>query len=648
MKNFRNLLCLMVVSAITLFGCNGNDTTSSGADSANNQFEAGVYTGVGSGNNGEVKVSVEFSETEILSVTIVEHRETEDLIGPVIERIPGAIVNNQSLAIDAVAGATNASNAVLDAVADAVTQAGGDAEALKVKDENDGNTVAEVEEITTDVVVVGGGASGSAAALAATEAGANVVLLEKAPGVSGAGTKAGVLFASNSSLQVEAGKEVDKEWLFDQYMEASLFSANARLVRNIIEESSETVDWLIENGVNLNLLDSGHGAQFSHVGMPTTAHGYADGGTVAITTLHEEIVQNGGTVMYETPGEELIFDESGKVSGVVAKTVDGKILHIKADSVVLSTGGFGGNDEMMEEYFGEKAGNGLIGTSTGDGLEMAWSAGAAEKGTNVAQFFGMSYETEAKNKMENSSELTEFVRHPLLFVNNTGKRFTNEEVAYESVAIATALYEQPDGEGYIIFNQSIVDEVALKSLATVFDDRWGHLYGQGVSYVESGHLKDLDQSAEENRTPKDFSPVIEDAVNAGVAFKANSIEELAQMLGMDYLVDEVANYNEMCAEGEDTQFFKDSKYLNNLEEGPFFAVKIKTRVLSTLGGVAIDENIQAINANGEPIENLWVTGADAGGLYGSNYVVFEGGTLGFAYTSGRIAGLNAATNAQAK
>jgi fumarate reductase flavoprotein subunit len=119
---------------------------------------------------------------------------------------------------------------------------------------------------------------------------------------------------------------------------------------------------------DLALLDAGQGAQYSHVGMPTTAHGYMDGGVVALKTIHEKVKSYGGQVMYETPGESLIKDANGKITGVVAKKADGTELRINAKSVVLATGGFGGNEEMMKAEFGEKAGTGLIKTATGDGV----------------------------------------------------------------------------------------------------------------------------------------------------------------------------------------------------------------------------------------------------------------------------------------
>ena len=400
----RTLCCMALAAAVALGGCQSGtqqagqtqaaaetetervsqsetsqqEETSGGQEDGSGAagYKEGVYTAQAKGNNGDVKVEVEFSPDAIVKVTVTDHQETPGLSDPAIEKIPQRIVDGQTLNVDAVSGATNTSNAILEAVADCVTQAGGDAEGLKAK-EAQSNTA--VEEMDADVVVVGGGASGSGAALAAAGKGAKVVLLEKAAGVSGAGTMAGVMFADHSSLQKEAGKEVDTQWLYDQYITDSNYNANAALVTKVISESSATVEWLMENGVRLTLLDAGYGAQYNHKGMPTTAHGYADGGSAAIQTLHQRIEELGGQVLYETPGEELLFDAQGKVAGVAARKADGTTLNIHAKSVILATGGFGGNKEMMEEYFGGKAGTGLVGTATGDGLKMAamWPSGSA-------------------------------------------------------------------------------------------------------------------------------------------------------------------------------------------------------------------------------------------------------------------------------
>lgn len=619
--------------------------TACGSDKASGEkvsYKAGTYTASSSGNNGDVTVEVTFTEDKIDKVVIKEHKETEGLCETPFERIPEAIVSGQTLAVDTVTGATNTSNAVLKAVEDCVVQAGQDPEALKTSSES--AQEAEVVDMSCDVVVVGAGAAGSAAALKASEAGAKVILIEKAPKLSGAGTMAGVMFATESKMQQEADKTVDEEWLYEQFIGDSSYYANSRLVTSIIQESSDTVDWLVDNGMNLTLLDAGYGSQYAHVGMPTTAHGYVDGGTAAIQGLVDKIIEYGNEVMFETEGKDLIKNEDGTVGGVIATTADGKELHIKAGSVVLATGGFGGNSEMMTETFGEKSGTGLVATATGDGIKMAWEAGAAELGTDVAQWFGMKYGPEAK-EMENSRDLTNLVRNPLLFVNNKGQRFGNEEEAYESAALGTMMYNQPDGEMYIILTQSMIDEVAEKGLAEVFVDRWGHMYGNNIQYMEAGHASNIDEMTDAWRAPKDYTATIEDAIKCGVAFKGESIEELAKQLNMEHLVEEVNRYNELCAAGEDVDFHKDPKFLDPIKDSTVYAVSVKLRCLGTLGGVAINEDIQAIDAKGEAIPNLYVAGADAGGLYGNNYVVFEGGTLGFAYTSGKMAGANAAANA---
>ena len=635
-------LVLSIVMSLSVVGCSNAKTNEGGGEGSSNIYKAGKYTATATGNNGDIKVEVEFNESSIVGVSVVETKETEGLGDVAIDKVISQIVDGQTLAVDVVSGATNSCNALLEAVEKCATEAGGNIDSLKTKVES--NSEAKVEEIETDVVVVGAGAAGSLAALSASNNGANVVLLEKAGTVSGAGTMAGGLFSADSNQQKESGREVDKEWLYEQYIGDSSYYANARLVTRIIDEAGETVNYLEENGVNLKLMESGANGQYAHKDMPATIHYYQDGGSVAIQTLHDKLTENGGQVLYETPGEELIFDKDNKVVGVVAKKADGTTLRINAKSVVLATGGFGGNAEMMTEVFGEKAGTGLIGTATGDGLEMAWSAGAAELGTDVAQWFGMKYGAEAK-QMENSRKLTELVRNPLLFVNINGERFGNEEEAYESAALGTMMYNQPNGQMYVILNDKTIQEVAEKGRANVFADKFAHLYGNGYTYVEGGHEKDIDASCEEERTPYDYSATMEDAVNCGVAIKASSIEELAEAINAPYLVEEVKNYNEMCANGEDIQFHKDSKYMYSLEEGNFYAVKVDLRCLGTLGGVKINEDIQAVDNNNNPIDNLYVAGSDAGGMYGNNYVMFEGGTLGFAYTSGRLAGENAAKNA---
>jgi fumarate reductase flavoprotein subunit len=211
------------------------------------------------------------------------------------------------------------------------------------------------------------------------------------------------------------------------------------------------------------------------------------------------------------------------------------------------------------------------------------------------------------------------------------------------------LYEQPGGMAWVIFNQDTVDTVKQKGFIALADV-YGKWKNNPQKYMEFNEPVDTKILNEWQETPYDLQPFLEEGVKAGEVFKGSSFEELGQKAGMDKQTFDISmkKYTEMTANGKDTQFFKNPKYLYKLDKGPYYAMKITTRMLGTIGGVKINENIQAVNAKDKPIPGLWVAGSDAGGMYGNSYTMFEGGTLGFAYNSGRIAGENAAKNALGK
>lgn len=614
---------------------------------AQGAYQAGTYTAKGAGKNGDVAVEVVFSADKLESVTVKEHEETAGIADPAIEKIPAAIVTGQTLAVDAVAGATITGDAILAAVEDCVNQAGGDVAALKAN-------VVEVpkgdsEEVTADVVVVGGGAAGTAAALAAAEAGKQVLLIEKTASPMGAGTFAGVLFATDSTLQKEANKTVDPQWVYDQFMVTSQFHANGALLANVIAKSGSTVDWLVSNGVKLNLLDPGHGGVIGHLGNPTTAHGYDEGGVAAITHLHEVITQKGGQVRYETTGQELLV-ENGAVTGVKAVKADGGELTIHAKSVVIATGGFAGSQEMTREIFGDvNYGNPVVRSNTGEGIRMAWAAGAA-RGIVIPQNYGINPDFSAASdelkKTENYAALSQAFGSPVLLVNKQGTRFTNEaDVVLEAAHGAEALRSVQGGEIYAVLDQGILDQLAQGG-ANALVDRYSIFQGNNQRYIEGGKQVDTDQRYADSLVPKDTTAAMAKAVEEGIVIKADTIEELAQKLGMSKLTATMTRYNELCRAGVDSDMYKDAIYMDELANGPYYAVKYKyVNYLGTLGGVEVDETLRAVDADGAPIANLWVAGADASGAYGNAYVPFEGGTLGFAYNTGRIAGEMAAANA---
>lgn len=625
------------------------ETTTVNETQAEGIFTAGTYTGTGNGRNGIVEVKVELDSSKIINVEITGHTETEGIAEPALEKIPQRIIEQQSLGVDVVSGATITSNAILEAVADCIKQAGGDVEALSTKQVIDeGNK--EVEETEADVVVIGAGAAGSAAALSAIQNNKKVILLEKTPQPMGAGTLAGGMFAADSKLQKESGQEVDKGWLYEQYMNASEGYMNSILVRRIIDESGATVDWLMENGMQLNLVDAGSGSSYNHIGMPTTLHGYAEGGTVAITKLVGVFEESGGEVRWSTPATDLIV-ENGTVTGVIAQKEDGSELRIKAKSVIIATGGFGGNEEMLKKYIGESYTMGEVLQNTGDGIQMAWKAGADKYGTEVTHYFWETFKGEEIGALagvlgDDWFSLTDWTMFPNLRVNALGQRFSDETNVSLFAIHGAELAMQPGQIEYVILDDSVLQAVAENGVS-VIEDQYAKWIGDEQFYMEFNEPNSTDAYYAAQHTPTDFRPIFDSVLKSGVVFKANTIEELAGELGMkpEVLKASVDQYNGAIASGKDEQFFADTSRLVEIKEGPYYAIKFCARNLSTLGGIRINENMEVLDKDFQVIEGLYAAGADAGGMYGKAYVDFEGGTLGFAYTSGRLAGIHASEHA---
>lgn len=609
-------------------------------------FEAGTYTGIGTGKNGNVEVEVEFSSKEIVSVKVVNHSETEGIADAAIEGLPEKIVSSQSTGVDAISGATMMSDAIKQAVEDCVVQAGGDLEKVKEVKETTSNN--EVEEVTTDIVVVGAGAAGTAAALAGVDNGAKVILLEKTATPMGAGTVAGGMFAADSQEQKDKNATVNKEWLYNKYVEASDGFMNSLLVRKIIDEAGPTVDWLEKNGCDFNLSDAGTGGGFNHIGAPATLHGYNEGGTVAINNLIKSFEEKGGEVRFSTPATDIIKDDNGNVVGVNATKADGSKLKVNAKSVIIATGGFGGNDEMLKEHLGDSYTKGEIAQNTGDGIKMAWEAGADEEGAGVAQYFWEKTSDEETAKLMDAvgddwygiNNLTKF---PNLRVNKLGKRYTDETGVTLYSIHGAQLSMQPDQTEYVIVDSNMLNKIKESGTAAI-EEQFGKWKDDPQFFMEFNEPNSTAEFLEEEHTPVDYAEFFDKLLGTGVVFKSDSLEGLAKEMGVDEktFMSSVGQYNNSIKSGKDELFFSDTSRLISLEEGPYYAIKFVARNLGTLGGIKINENIEVVDENSMPIKGLYSAGADAGGMYGKAYVDFEGATLGFAYTSGRLAGINAA------
>lgn len=631
-RSTARTMAIIAGSLAILIGC---------ASSPSYRFTPGTFTGTGTGHGGPIRVRATFDEGRIVSIDVEEFNETVGIGDAARASIPRRIVESQSLDVDAVSGATESSAGLVAAVSEAVRLAGVDPATMRRRPAKAKRSA--VLELERDVVVVGAGAAGSAAALSAAESGARVLLLEKTGVPAGAGTLAGGMFANGTAAQKAAGQADASRWIFERYMEASNGRADANLVRAVIAASGRAADWLNSRGARLTPVDPGVGGQPVHIGDPKLFMGYVDGGSAAIAALHDKLRAAGGEILFETPAVELIQAEDGSVTGVVARRAsDGSEIRIRARSVVLATGGFGGDEAMMKERFGDKVVPGAIESAEGDGVRMAWKAGAARRGDRAAQFFFVNATPEAA-RMESVGMVWALSCYPFLWVNEAGKRFCNEEVVFDFARMGSVLYEQPNAVAWMIFDQGTVDLVGAKGTIALADI-YGAWKDRPQRYMEFNEPCDTEENYARSMTPLDLAPFLAEGESAGIVVKADRLEDLGAKAGMKVPTYErtVAAYRAMARSGVDDQFFKDGRYLYSLERGPFYAVKITTRCLGSLGGVRIDERIRAVDDSDEPIPGLWVAGADAGGMYGDRYVQVEGGTLGFAYTSGMLAGLDAA------
>ncbi len=627
MKNKAKGMFLILSLLFMLLSCSDSENGMS--------YNKGSYTASAEGKNGPVEVQVEFSDSQIKKITVDVSGETPAIAAPAAERIPEAIIKNQSLAIDALAGATLTSEAILAAIEDCVVQAGGDPSSLKGE-----KAKGPDEEISTGIVVVGGGASGSAAAVSAAEAGSDVILLEMTATPAGQATLAGGAFGTNSSQQIEQGRTVEGKWFYNQFVDTGNYRVNGGLLSRVIQRSGETIDWLIAHGVNMILAHPATGGYFEHklTHPNSTLHGYVDGGAVAVKALHQSVLNAGGKVMYETEVQDIILVD-GHIAGVKARKADGGTLTVNADAVILATGGFGGNEELVAEYFGEGFGHSLVGTNIGTGIKLAQKAGGdADYANAITMHYGVS-----RGGTNWTTPLNSALLNPYLHVDADGNRFMNEEAfIFEPIKSSNVLKSLPGRTAWEIFDGRMIEVVAESGYAALTDVFSGELATDPTIFIEVGHKIDTSVRYEQSHTPADLIPDIEKYIEKGTIVRAENPEALEEALGMNHLADTISRYNELADMGEDLDHFKSSRYMEKLE-GPLYAVKITPSVfLGTLGGIRINPYCEVVSPDGKAVPGLYAAGAETSGVYSDSYVFFEGGTLGYAYGSGRIAGESAA------
>ena len=605
-------------------------------------YTAGTYTGTAFGFCSMVTVETEFSDNEILSVTVTDNSgETPYLRDLAAEKISAEIVDQQSLNVDTVAGATWGSNAVINAVAECVRQAAGEDAVTELKSMP--SVQLEGEDAVYedyDVCIVGGGGSGLIAASVATHAGLKVLVLEAADrvgGVSeiaGGGTMAiGTDIQQNVtdkdtgevySMYDKAGTTIEETFdeVFQMYQDSCHYQENPLILKRYLEASGDAADFMSEN---YDMVFTAAGTGITGLRLGTKGQRFA--------AIAEKLEEQGTEILLATRGQHLILNDDGSIGGVIATNLDtGATVTVYAKAVLLATGGMSNNTELQEEYaadYNEMYMNWGGAMANGDGAQMAWEAGA-KVGTVGTQSHNEGLPVEFHDLFDfdittGNCLYANLVYEPMLRVSHeTGRRISDETIMYT-----------PHYQG----NRSMVSEgaVVIVDQATI-DDLMenGSQTRPWRSSLYKEPMKNPDYTG--LNLQEQLDEVI--AANTPYAYKADTIEELAELLGLDAAVlqNEVDKYNLAVETGVDEEFGRDPETLvYSVETGPYYALFTKVRNLGTWGGLETDETLGVYGEDGRLIPGLYASGYDALGWVGTSYFV-DTTTLGWMVSSGYMAG----------
>jgi fumarate reductase flavoprotein subunit len=494
---------------------------------------------------------------------------------------------------------------------------------------------AQSKPLEADIVIIGGGGAGAVAALTAIQDGAKkVILLEKQAYLGGtSATAGGQVWAAETHLQKAAGVASSKEDFFNEHMKANNNErVDSKVVRAFIDQSAETMKWLEDNGIL-------YMATWGDTHMPADDTGNVANFGRTIDKLAAKFKDKGGKILLDTKAQKIMRDTEGKISGVIATDSKGEALVINTKTVILATGGFNGNEELLKKYFPDKWQSGgiwkteAVQTNTGDGIKLAEDAGAAinEYATlidhlNYTFFDG---ENNYSNRLGMQSANIE--------VNKRGERVQGDRVQLS----------QPDQTIYFLFDDKMVGNInkRLKSEGQERDlKEFYKKYDQQQSWVKiSSNWDDIARWI--GADPEVLkATVAEYNVSCERGYEAKNAEK-GLMPPMP--VKSAAGAAKQGEAGEKTTdstgvggMGMNLKMVEPLVNGPFYAIKCTPLILDTYGPVRINENMQVIDKEGKPIPGFYAGGAICGGIQGEMYHG-GGSALGFAIHSGRIAGRNA-------
>ena len=614
-------LALAAVMAFGLTACGGGSSSSTAAPASSGEAGgvSGEFTGTATGM-GEVTVTVTLTDGVITACKVVGDSETEGIGSVVVESAPDEIVSGNKGAIDVVSGATITSDAINEALAAALAAAGLDAADFTG---NEDASAAEDRVIDTDIVIVGAGGAGMTAAIAAANEGRDVVIVESQAMVGGNSVRAtGGMNAAKTPAQDEnefneaAGVEktletAASEWADNEAITAlantvaeqwAAYQANPEgyfdsvelmeldtligghgindpaLVEALCSNSADAIDWLAEQGIELTSVSSFGGASVKRIHRPVDS----EGKTISVGSYMIPLLQS----KCEELGVEILLNT------IEATDKNGAAVTVNAKAVILATGGFGANLDMVVEYKPDLAG--FMTTNApgaqGQGIDMAVAIGAGTVDMDQIQI----HPTVEANT---AALITEGLRGDgAILVNAEGNRFT-DEVGTRDV-VSAAEIAQTGSYSWLVIDQAMVD----------------------ASSVIQGYIKN------------------------GYTVSGETYEELAEAMGVDAaaFAATMEKWNAAVAAGVDEEFGRTS-FANPLDTAPYYAIKVTAGIHHTMGGLTINPQTQVLAGDGTVIDGLYAAGEVTGGVHGGNRL---GGNAVADFTVfGRIAGEQAAAYA---
>lgn len=467
-----------------------------------------------------------------------------------------------------------------------------------------------------DVVVIGGGGAGLSAAVQVARNGNTCAVLEKQATTGGSSSYAEGHAAFESDEQIKRGIHVSKTEAYDTYMTYSHWRADSRIVSRFIENAATTIVKMREE----------IGAHYESVeicapdqpGELVTWH-LPEGEVARVVELMEADAVRRGVDLFMSTSATEILRENGKIIGVKAIDADGQEVTLGAKAVIVGTGGYANNPDMIDQYAKHKIGKNLINVgaegNTGDGIKMVLKAGGTLN-ANIGTL--LLFPLMREKTITSHTNAAGF--QPYFWVDKEGKRFSNEVVGLNFGHAGDLVGALPNAMFWSILSQETINHLV----------NVGNEVGLGIYIRNYEKLINL---------PNEIKADAADEARHNV-FVGNTIEELASKIGVEPTVlrAEVNEYNSYCEAGFDHKYYKPSKFLHTVKEGPFYAVKMEPGIMITMGALKINEYMEAINADGEAISGLYVVGCDAGGLYGESYTLpIPGSANGFALTSGWLA-----------